>query len=87
MGTADGPSSPTLGVMSGMPPPPPGAVPAAEPDLDRISEDLAAVEVALERLDAGTYWTCEVSGEPLPDELLAVDPIARRLPDRAAPER
>ena len=63
-----------------MPPPPPGRrSPPASRDLDRIAEDLADVEVALERLDAGTYWTCEVTGEPLPDELLAADP------DRPAP--
>jgi hypothetical protein len=47
-------------------------------DLDRIAQDLADVEVALERLDEGTYWTCEVTGEPLPDDLLAADPVARR---------
>jgi RNA polymerase-binding transcription factor DksA len=48
-------------------------------DLDRIAEDLAGVEVALERLDAGTYWTCEVTGQDLPDDVLAADPVARRL--------
>jgi hypothetical protein len=47
-------------------------------DLDRIAQDLADVEVALERLDEGTYWTCEVTGETLPDDLLAADPVARR---------
>lgn len=49
-------------------------------DADRIESDLADVEVALARLDAGTYWTCEVSGTPLPDDLLASKPTARRLP-------
>jgi hypothetical protein len=49
-------------------------------DLDRIAQDLADVEVALDRLDQGTYWTCEVTGEPLPDDLLAADPVARRRP-------
>jgi RNA polymerase-binding transcription factor DksA len=49
-------------------------------DLDRIAEDLVGVEVALERLDDGTYWTCEVTGQDLPDEVLAADPVARRLP-------
>jgi len=52
-------------------------------DLDRIAQDLADVEVALERLDDGTYWTCEVTGEPLPDDLLAADPVARRRPSAA----
>ena len=54
-------------------------------DLDRIAQDLADVEVALERLDEGTYWTCEVTGEPLPDDLLAADPVARRRPPSAGP--
>lgn len=64
-------------------PEPAGAVPAdAAPgpslDLDAIERDLADVEAALARLDAGTYWTDEVTGEALPDELLAVHPTARR---------
>lgn len=45
---------------------------------DEIEADLAAVEVALARLDAGTYWTDEVTGEPLPEELLLEHPAARR---------
>jgi RNA polymerase-binding transcription factor DksA len=51
-----------------------------ESELEKIAADLAGVEAALERLDAGTYWTDEVTGEPLPDELLAIDPVARRAP-------
>ena len=49
-------------------------------DLERIERDLAGVETALQRLDAGTYWTDEATGEPIPDEALAVDPVARRAP-------
>jgi len=45
---------------------------------DEIEADLAAVEVALARLDAGTYWTDEVTGEPLSEELLHQHPAARR---------
>ena len=48
-------------------------------DLDAIEQDLADVEVALARLDAGTYWTDEVTGAELPHELLAANPTARRL--------
>ena len=48
-------------------------------DLDAIQQDLADVEVALTRLDAGTYWTDEVTGAELPHELLAANPTARRL--------
>lgn len=48
-------------------------------DLDAIERDLAGVEIALARLDAGTYWTDEVTGTPLPQDLLAANPTARRL--------
>jgi RNA polymerase-binding transcription factor DksA len=61
--------------------------PASEPatdrtpvDLDAVERDLAGVEAALARLDEGTYWTDEVTGAPLPDDLLAADPTARRAP-------
>ena len=47
-------------------------------DLNGIERDLADVEVALARLDAGTYWTDEVTGAELPAELLAGSPTARR---------
>ena len=49
-------------------------------DLERIERDLAGVETALQRLDAGTYWTDEATGEPIPDQALAADPVARRAP-------
>ncbi len=48
-------------------------------DLASIERDLAAVEAALPRLDDGSYWVHEVTGDPLPDELLAVNPVARRV--------
>jgi RNA polymerase-binding transcription factor DksA len=50
-------------------------------DLDAIEKDLADVETALNRLDAGTYWTDEVTGQPLPDSLLEANPLARRNPN------
>jgi hypothetical protein len=87
--------------MASLPPPSPSAAPGPEPaeahdasagapvgppvDLDRIARDLADVEVALDRLDQGTYWTDEVTGEPLPDDLLAADPVARRRPPADGP--
>jgi RNA polymerase-binding transcription factor DksA len=52
------------------------------PSLDQLADDLADVERALERLEDGTYWTDEVTGEPIPDEVLASDPATRRAPDR-----
>ena len=55
------------------------STPTAEPlDLDVIERDLAGVETALQRLDAGTYWTDEVTGAPIDDALLVADPTARR---------
>jgi RNA polymerase-binding transcription factor DksA len=53
---------------------------AANPplDLDAIERDLADVEVALARLDAGTYWTDEVTGAELSDAQLDANPTARR---------
>ena len=57
---------------------------AAVPDddrarlLDAIESDLAGVELALARLEAGTYETCEVCAQGLGDEVLVVTPAARR---------
>jgi RNA polymerase-binding transcription factor DksA len=48
------------------------------PNLDAIEQDLADVETALARLEAGTYWTDEVTGQEIPDEVLAQRPTARR---------
>jgi len=47
-------------------------------DLDAVERYLADVESALSRLDDGTYWTDEISGEPLDDDPLAEQPTARR---------
>ena len=58
-------------------PAPPTAI-EAPVDLDRIENDLEGVEAALSRLDDGTYWTDEVSGEPIADDVLASDPVTRR---------
>jgi RNA polymerase-binding transcription factor DksA len=52
-------------------------------DLDALQRELADVETALARLDAGTYWVDEVTGQPLPDALLATTPTARRMPSGA----
>ena len=50
----------------------------SELDLNRIEADLTSVDAALERLDAGTYFTDEVTGQQLSEELLTNNPIARR---------
>ena len=51
---------------------------SAKLDLDAIERDLADVEVALARLDAGSYWTDEVTGAELSADLLDEQPTARR---------
>lgn len=47
-------------------------------DIDAIERDLADVEAALSRLDNGTYWTDEITGQPLSEELLSRRPLTRR---------
>ncbi len=47
-------------------------------DLAAIESDLDGVQAALARLADGTYWTDEVSGGPIPDEVLAGAPLTRR---------
>jgi RNA polymerase-binding transcription factor DksA len=49
-------------------------------DLQLIERELSGVDVALRRLDDGTYWSDEVTGAPIPDNVLADDPVARRVP-------
>ena len=56
----------------------------AEPTVEGEAPDPAVVEAelddvarALDRLDEGTYGTCEVCGVPLGDEVLAAAPAAR----------
>jgi hypothetical protein len=68
------PADPTHEVdVPGTSPPPLGDV-----DLDAVERDLAAVEAALHRLSEGTYWTDEVTGEPIAEHVLTADPTARR---------
>ena len=43
----------------------------------QATQHLAEVEAALARLDAGSYGTCEVCGEPIAAGLLEVRPTAR----------
>jgi RNA polymerase-binding transcription factor DksA len=59
-------------------------LPSASPatvaiDLDAIEADLRDVEVALNRLADGTYWTDEITGQPIPDDVLVRDPTARHV--------
>jgi RNA polymerase-binding transcription factor DksA len=45
--------------------------------LDRVQMELDDVEGALERLDAGSYGTCQTCGGEVGDERLAVAPATR----------
>lgn len=59
---------------------------AAEQQLEELDdaqaqrdiEELAQVEAALKRLDAGTYGNCATCGEPIPMSRLRVQPAAPR---------
>ena len=53
--------------------------PSNDLNVDQIAAELDNVATALTRLNDGTYWTDEVTGEELPAELLAADPTRRRL--------
>jgi RNA polymerase-binding transcription factor DksA len=56
--------------------------------LERVEAELGDVEHALERLNDGTYGTCEACGRPIGDERLEVMPAARLcLDDQAVAER
>ena len=47
-------------------------------DLDVIDANLDSVEIALVRLENGTYFSDEITGKPLDEQLLSESPIARR---------
>ncbi len=45
--------------------------------LQSVDSELAELQAALDRLDAGTYGVCEVCGKPIPDGRLEAMPAAR----------
>lgn len=49
----------------------------------RAFDDLAAIEDAMARVDAGTYGRCAACGQRMPEEWLAEDPQIRHCPDCA----
>jgi len=53
-------------------------------DLEGAERDVEDVERALERLDEGTYGTCEVCGEPIGDDVLEARDCGRHA---GGPER
>ena len=52
--------------------------------LEQIEGELADVEHALQRLDEGTYGTCEACGKPIPDARLETLPATRFCVDDQA---
>jgi RNA polymerase-binding transcription factor DksA len=46
-------------------------------ELDTAETELGDVEHALDRLDDGSYGTCEVCGDPIGDDHLEAHPAAR----------
>ena len=56
--------------------------------LDEVEAELAEIEHALQRLDEGTYGTCEACGKVIPDDRLEAMPATRFcLDDQAKAER
>lgn len=46
-----------------------------------IESELDDIETALEKLEFGTYGTCEISGENLPVHLLSLVPTLKSIED------
>lgn len=52
--------------------------------LEQLDGELADLEDAYARLEAGTYGTCEVCGRPIGEERLEALPAARRCAEHQA---
>ncbi len=46
--------------------------------IEAIEHDLNDVDVAMDRLEKGTYFSDEVTGAPLQTDFLTANPLARR---------
>lgn len=46
-----------------------------------IEEELRDIETTLNKLEKGTFGTCEISGEIIPDHLLSIVPTLKSLDD------
>ena len=46
-----------------------------------VRDTIAEIDVALKRIDDGTYGRCEIGGEPIPEERLRAIPWATRCID------
>jgi RNA polymerase-binding transcription factor DksA len=55
--------------------------------LDTIEGDLAGVTIAMERLDADTYFSCASCAAPLDDDALVAQPTLRLCPNCVTPHQ
>ena len=46
-----------------------------------IEGELDDIETALKKLESGTYGTCEISGELIPEHLLSMVPTLKSIED------
>jgi RNA polymerase-binding transcription factor DksA len=46
-----------------------------------IEGELDDIETALKKLESGTYGTCEISGEIMPERLLSMVPTLKSIED------
>ena len=46
--------------------------------VDAIERDLNDVDIAMDRLEKGTYFSDEITGAPLQTDFLTSNPLARR---------
>ncbi|HEY4550300.1 MAG TPA: hypothetical protein VIG98_08535 [Bacillus sp. (in: firmicutes)] len=46
-----------------------------------IEGELDDIETALKKLESGTYGTCEISGEIMPEHLLSMVPTLKSIED------
>jgi RNA polymerase-binding transcription factor DksA len=72
-----------------------GETPSASPDatldearalLASAEDELHAIEWAIERLEDGTYFTCELCSSPIASERLAAMPTERSCGAHGAPD-
>ncbi len=49
--------------------------------IEAIERDLNDVDLAMDRLEKGTYFSDEVTGAPLLADLIAANPLTRRNPN------
>jgi DnaK suppressor protein len=56
--------------------------------LEQVEDELSEIEAAFQRLERGTYGTCQACGRPIGDERLEAMPAARYcVEDQAKAER